>query len=366
MPIEVQCECGKRLRARDESAGRRARCPQCGRIVTLPGAAAPPPPPPPVASRDTAAHEAYEDGDGPADQYAIASTPPAYSPPAYAPPAPSPPTGRPAYLPPISAVAPAASSSRPAGIGYRAAPPRTVAVLPLAAGPAGGRRKFWYWALLLALVPLAWSTLQGEKHEGDLGERLSSTLRHHPELQEKMRSWFARAESAGENTTEDDLKRELFNLLPGHRFDGAMLPYDTGMHWGLAAASAAVLLRAGAGDVPARPRQPAAPAADRPVHRHGRHSAAAGRAVGGVQDLRLLLRPARPNRAGHRGVLLPGEVHRLVVPDGDEGRLQLLPQLLRLHGRRGAVRGTVQGPAAGLARPARAYGFLARARVCGA
>jgi hypothetical protein len=40
MPIEVRCECGKLLRARDGSAGRRVKCPGCGAAVRVPGGAA--------------------------------------------------------------------------------------------------------------------------------------------------------------------------------------------------------------------------------------------------------------------------------------------------------------------------------------
>src|SRR4051794_39394154 len=42
MPIEVSCSCGKRLRARDDLAGKRAKCPGCGQMLTI---SAPPPPP---------------------------------------------------------------------------------------------------------------------------------------------------------------------------------------------------------------------------------------------------------------------------------------------------------------------------------
>src|SRR5687768_12975863 len=67
MPIIVTCECGRQLRARDELAGRRAKCPGCGMLLLVeppvveplvaepaddePRYAAPaqPPPPQPVA-----------------------------------------------------------------------------------------------------------------------------------------------------------------------------------------------------------------------------------------------------------------------------------------------------------------------------
>jgi hypothetical protein len=39
MSISVQCECGRKLKARDEFAGTRAECPTCGRTLTIPAAA---------------------------------------------------------------------------------------------------------------------------------------------------------------------------------------------------------------------------------------------------------------------------------------------------------------------------------------
>lgn len=36
MPIPVTCECGQRFQTRDENAGRRARCPDCGREFQVP------------------------------------------------------------------------------------------------------------------------------------------------------------------------------------------------------------------------------------------------------------------------------------------------------------------------------------------
>ena len=39
MAIPFRCECGKRLQAKDELAGRRIRCPDCGRTLKVPAAA---------------------------------------------------------------------------------------------------------------------------------------------------------------------------------------------------------------------------------------------------------------------------------------------------------------------------------------
>ena len=49
MAIEFRCtQCGKLLRTGDETAGKHAKCPQCGAVMTIPaaGGAAPPPVPP--------------------------------------------------------------------------------------------------------------------------------------------------------------------------------------------------------------------------------------------------------------------------------------------------------------------------------
>jgi hypothetical protein len=37
VPITVTCACGKQFQTKDENAGRRARCPDCGRELVIPG-----------------------------------------------------------------------------------------------------------------------------------------------------------------------------------------------------------------------------------------------------------------------------------------------------------------------------------------
>jgi hypothetical protein len=36
MPIPVQCDCGRSLRIKDELAGRKVKCPQCGAVLVVP------------------------------------------------------------------------------------------------------------------------------------------------------------------------------------------------------------------------------------------------------------------------------------------------------------------------------------------
>jgi len=42
MPIPVQCNCGRSFRAKDELAGRKARCPNCSTVLTIPQPEPPP------------------------------------------------------------------------------------------------------------------------------------------------------------------------------------------------------------------------------------------------------------------------------------------------------------------------------------
>jgi hypothetical protein len=79
MPISVHCpQCGKKLNAPDSAAGKRARCPQCKTILTLPAADVPmadevldaePMQPPPSGLGVS------DPGDAPGDEYGLAPDP---------------------------------------------------------------------------------------------------------------------------------------------------------------------------------------------------------------------------------------------------------------------------------------------------
>ena len=66
MPIDFACECGKWLQVEDQYAGKQAKCPSCGRVVTVPpptpaAATAPPGPPPAQHFYPGARQPAYAD-----------------------------------------------------------------------------------------------------------------------------------------------------------------------------------------------------------------------------------------------------------------------------------------------------------------
>ena len=88
-------------------------------------------------------------------------------------------------------------------------------------------RPYRYLLLLLALLPLAWSTVRPTP-DRSLGDRIKQTVIDHPEVQARL-----------DDLPEHAGKRQVLELLPGDRVEGALLPYDTLAHWGLAALSGA-------------------------------------------------------------------------------------------------------------------------------
>ena len=83
-------------------------------------------------------------------------------------------------------------------------------------------REYLYFVLLLAFVPLALFTFTSI--DDDLEKRFERTFAQHKTAIEKL-------EAVG----GDD--RALFNLLPDHKIEGALLPRDSDAHWGFAALS---------------------------------------------------------------------------------------------------------------------------------
>ncbi|HWE40404.1 MAG TPA: PrsW family glutamic-type intramembrane protease [Isosphaeraceae bacterium] len=194
MAIVFACECGRRLHAKDELAGRRTQCPGCGAIVKIPE-----PPAPAV--------------DEPEDLYGLLD--------------PAPP-GRHGPEPEFEDDAdegegtwsPAPTvSPRPATAAYAEEPE-----------PASGR-EYLHWLLVLALIPLAFSLLGRDK--SDLKERFDHTMEKAPD---EVR---AKVERLSREASLDD----VLNALPDHKLDDeAHLARDSMRHWAYAVASALAFL----------------------------------------------------------------------------------------------------------------------------
>lgn len=84
----------------------------------------------------------------------------------------------------------------------------------------------YHWIYLIALVPLALSILWPSE---PTSMRLSRTLENHPEVASQL-----------EGEGEDPL--DFFELLPGHRIEGALLSRDSLVHWLFGAISAGAYL----------------------------------------------------------------------------------------------------------------------------
>jgi RsiW-degrading membrane proteinase PrsW (M82 family) len=181
MAIDFSCTCGKSLHAPDGTQGRRARCPRCSTIVTVPAPA-----------------ETNDEYDL-APQSSVTARPAAAAPPA------PPPRMAPLQANPLAS--PVLSS-------YRAAP------------QPSSLRRFTYVLLILALIPLVLSTFFPPE---DHSEELLLAIANHPELLE-------RAENEG--MTVSQFRSEVFNALPDHRVTGAFLTYESHAHWLIAGVAA--------------------------------------------------------------------------------------------------------------------------------
>jgi RsiW-degrading membrane proteinase PrsW (M82 family) len=92
-----------------------------------------------------------------------------------------------------------------------------------AAGSDAGWRDHLLWVLLLALIPLAVSTLVSDQ---PFEERLAETIRQHPDAAGRL----------------EGSKDDFLAALPEKKIAGAHLPHGTWFHWGYAALSAILFL----------------------------------------------------------------------------------------------------------------------------
>src|SRR4051812_46513342 len=168
MPIVVTCSCGKTLRARDELAGKRCRCPGCGHGVTVPfpvATATPAPHDPPATTAALLAHRAATNPD----------------------------------FQPAPRTAPAKKHDLPLNDLHRS---------------ERSWRGHVYWLLLLAIIPLVYSLSLGKP---DIESIFKRTLDKNPTLKERIE----REEKTGDG---DDTIDTILAQLPGKRIEGAYLP----------------------------------------------------------------------------------------------------------------------------------------------
>lgn len=199
MPISLSCiECGKRLKAREELAGKLLPCPNCGRKLLVP--------------------EPDED----IASYLLKEEPPSQSPP---PPASPPP------------------SVEEEEIVVRRKPPRTVpntrkieSLPPLTTNQPPLWLRHLHWFLVLALLPLAFSLLK-ENGRDDESKRIDETVEQLPfEVRNKI-------DEVGKKLENGEAKiSDFFALLPGNKIKGALLPYGSFAHWGFAFISALLFM----------------------------------------------------------------------------------------------------------------------------
>jgi RsiW-degrading membrane proteinase PrsW (M82 family) len=122
----------------------------------------------------------------------------------------------------VAAAPPPVAAQAPASPRYSDAPPAGLAaasVLPLQV-PRRSLRGYLYLILLPALFPLAWSVLSPEGET--VAERFERTVAAHPEVEPQIERLMA---------SEGASLSDLFNVLPGHRIEGAHLSKDTWTHW---------------------------------------------------------------------------------------------------------------------------------------
>ncbi|HWB07701.1 MAG TPA: PrsW family glutamic-type intramembrane protease [Pirellulales bacterium] len=202
MPISVACpQCAKTLRAPDTHAGKRARCPNCKAVVSVPPAEAP------AAAADD-------------DTYGISQEELPVRP-TYAPPPAVARSPEEAYAEAVSRTLQGGEARATGGLSPRRSETRAVRV-PV---PVAGEKKSTAlpYLFVLTLVPLVFSLLASGN---DLPERLGRTIEAHPELLAKLDGGLSR--------------EELLGALPDGRIEGAHLAYGSWLHWLYALVSAAL------------------------------------------------------------------------------------------------------------------------------
>jgi RsiW-degrading membrane proteinase PrsW (M82 family) len=209
MAISFVCSCGKPLRAKDELAGKKTKCPHCSSIVEIPPAEFDPTS---VLGGPPQSDSLYEveTPSRPVSTSTYRPTPPVEE----------------SWEPSPSAISRPSSSKKAAA----SKPPES-------GGEGSSLLEYSYLLLAFTLIPLVFSLL-GKENKPDLQDRFARSIASaSPEEQERIKSLFSR-----ENVSLD----EALAALPGGKLDGAHLARNSAGHWIYAAiATAAFLLLLG-------------------------------------------------------------------------------------------------------------------------
>ena len=200
MPISLNCACGRKLRLRDESAGKRGRCPTCGRMLDIPGPASPESEPPVLSG-----HE-MEPGAG-AQSYP-SSMPMGYSGDIFK----AAENTRPEDFPQTQLVGASQTSNRSAMGSIDDSP----------------IMRFRYIAFVLVLIPLMFSYFSKD----DVEKRLAETLKAAPNIEKEIEEKEIRSFDA------------ILEILPEGKIQGALLSRHTWAHWIFGAISGVFFLAA--------------------------------------------------------------------------------------------------------------------------
>ena len=218
MAITFRCECGKELRAREELAGKKARCAQCGAVFRIPE---PQVVVAPALFDDVVPADADADADD-GNPYGLMEPEPRAVAPA--------PVASTYHSTPGDGAKP--TRFRPAG-GSPAAAGQVREARPQAKKPQAQPRsrprqgsatilEYSYLLLALTLIPLVFSLL-GAKDADNIEERFAETIAAAaPEDRARIDAELAR--------DSIDLEQAL-GVMPGHRLTGAHLARDTAVHW---------------------------------------------------------------------------------------------------------------------------------------
>lgn len=216
MAISFECtECGKKLKANDQLAGRKIKCPACQSVLGVPPAVSP--------------QEDVEQPEEPAEESADASNPD------------DPFAGD--WFNSDDLEDPRAKKQRIAAkqsqreaeraqreeaeqeLAQQKRKKKAKATAEVAARVDAENQPFLYhWIYLIALAPLALIILFPRE---PVQTRIARTLEAHPEVASRFES----------EATDD-----IFELLPGGRIEGALLSHSSLMHWVFGAVSAAAYL----------------------------------------------------------------------------------------------------------------------------